>query len=34
MTKGQMRGYLYEIFISYWLEKMDLKNVRKIVLVF
>ena len=21
MTKGQMRGYLYEIFISYWLEQ-------------
>ena len=29
MTKGQMRGYLYEIFISYWLEKNGFKKCEK-----
>ena len=29
MTKGQMRGYLYEIFISYWLEQNGFKKCRK-----
>jgi hypothetical protein len=29
MKKGQMRGYLYEIFISYWLEQNGFAKCRK-----
>lgn len=29
MKKGQMRGYLYEIFISYWLKKNGFKKCGK-----